>query len=260
MSAFLELDHLTQQFESGDQVHTAYKDVSLSFEKGEFLCVIGSSGCGKTTLLRTIGGFSAPTSGTVKINGTEITEPSGHCAMIFQTFDQLFLWKTVLGNVVYPLLINKKFKTKRDAVSHAEKYLDMVGLSDFVDYYPNHLSGGMKQRVAIARALALEPSLILMDEPFASLDEDTRTMLQREVKKIWYESGITIIFVTHSIPEAIALSSKILAMGDAEQSVKIFADNSVEGEPGELKTPESRGYSEYWSFLSKAIQHSDAAV
>lgn len=254
MSAFLELVNLTQEFVTNGQKHTAYKNVSLSLNKGDFLSIIGPSGCGKTTLLRTIGGFLEPTYGSVRIDGKEISEPGKHCAMVFQTFDQLFPWKTVLGNVVYPLMVNGKYKSKREAADHAMKYIEMVGLVNFKDYYPHYLSGGMKQRVAIARALALEPSLILMDEPFASLDADTRTMLQGELKSIWYNSGITVLFVTHSIIEAIALSTKFLAMGEGDTSIKLFGDNPVDGEAGKLRTPESPGYSECWGMLSKIIR------
>lgn len=254
MSVFLELMSLTQEFVTDEGKYVAYKDVSLSLDKGEFLTIVGPSGCGKTTLLRTIGGLLEPTSGIVKIDGKEIKESGKHCAMVFQTFDQLFPWKTVLSNVVYPLLVNNKFKSKKEAAEHAMNYLEMVGLVKFKNYYPHNLSGGMKQRVAIARALAMEPSLILMDEPFASLDADTRTMLQGELKRIWYDSGITVLFVTHSIIEAIALSTKFLAMGDQSESIKLFEDNHVEGEPGKLKTPESPGYSETWGMLSKIIR------
>lgn len=254
MSNFLKIEGLTQQFITNGEEHVAYKDVSFSLEKGAFLSIIGPSGCGKTTLLRTIGGFLDPTLGIVKIDGKVINEPGIHCAMVFQTFDQLFPWKTVLSNVVYPLMVNERFKSKKDALQHAMKYLDMVGLSKFKNYYPHNLSGGMKQRVAIARALALEPSLILMDEPFASLDANSRTRLQGELKRIWHDSGITILFVTHSIMEAIALSTKFLVMDDQSNSVKLFETNSVKGEPGKLKTPESPGYSETWGRLSKIIR------
>lgn len=256
MSKFLEIEGLTQRFITNGEEHVAYKDVSISLEKGEFLSIIGSSGCGKTTLLRTIGGFLDPTSGIVKIDGKVVNEPGKHCAMVFQTFDQLFPWKTVISNVAHPLMVNERFKTKNEAEKHAMKYLDMVGLTKFKNYYPHNLSGGMKQRVAIARALALEPSLILMDEPFASLDADSRTMLQGELKRIWYDSGITVLFVTHSIIEAIALSTKFLAMGDQSNSVKLFEPNPVQGELGKLNTPESPGYSEIWGKLSKIIRKS----
>lgn len=254
MSKFLEVEGLTQKFVMNGEEHIPYRDVNFSLDKGEFLSIIGSSGCGKTTLLRTIGGFLTPTSGSVKIDGKIIKEPGNHCAMVFQTFEQLFPWKTVLSNVSYPLLVNGRFKSKEEAYDHAMKYIDMVGLAKFYNYYPHNLSGGMKQRVAIARALALEPELILMDEPFASLDADTRTMLQGELKRIWYDTGITVLFVTHSIIEAIALSTKFLAMGDQAKSIKLFEDNPVKESTGKINTPETPGYSETWGKLSKMIR------
>lgn len=258
MNKFLEIEGLTQKFAMNEGEHVAYQDVSLDLAKGEFLAILGPSGCGKTTLLRTIGGFLEPTSGVVKIDGEVIKEPGKHCATVFQTFDQLFPWKTVLGNVIYPLVINGKFKSKKQAEQHAMTYIEMVGLAKFRDYYPHKLSGGMIQRVAIARALALKPSLILMDEPFASLDADTRTNLQGELKRIWHSSGITVLFVTHSIMEAILLSTKFLAMGDGTASVKLFEPNPVKGEPGKLNTPESAGYAETWGRLSKLIRNGRA--
>ncbi len=254
MSAFLELLNLGQQFVANGQTTVPFKDVNLSLDKGEFLCILGSSGCGKTTLLRNVGGFEKPTWGEVRVDGKLVTAPGLHCAMVFQTFDQLLVWKTVVGNVMFPLLTSKKCKNRQQAREVAMHYLDMVGLTKFADFYPHQLSGGMKQRVAIARALAMEPPLMLMDEPFASLDADTRTALQKELIRIWAATGITILFVTHSIIESIALSTKLLAMGEYPDSVKIFMDNPVEGERGVLKTPESRGYPECWSMLSKAVR------
>jgi NitT/TauT family transport system ATP-binding protein len=254
MTDFLCVNNLTQHFISGDQKLEAYSKVSFSLKKGEFLSITGPSGCGKTTLLRTIGGFLPPTSGTISIAGKDIKEPGTHCGMVFQTFDQLLPWKTILGNVMYPLIINHKFTNRVETQHHARKYLDMVGLDKFKDYYPYQLSGGMKQRVAIARALAMEPSLILMDEPFASVDADTRVMLQRELKSIWYKSGITVLFVTHSIIEAISLSTRFLVMGKSKPSIRLFEENSIHSEPDKLITPENTGYSEWWSRLSHLIR------
>lgn len=254
MSAYLQVKGLSQSFGSGDQFHEAYTNVSFELEKGEFLSITGPSGCGKTTLLRTIGGFLTPTSGTITIAGQDIKQPGTHCAMVFQTFDQLLPWKTVIGNVVYPLQINKKFSNRADMEAHAKRYLDTVGLTKFSTYYPHQLSGGMKQRVAIARALAMEPSLILMDEPFASVDADTRVMLQKEMKAIWHQTGITVLFVTHSIIEAISLSTRFMVMGRSEPSIRLFEANTVQGDAGALKTPESPGYSEWWSRLSHLIR------
>lgn len=254
MRNFLEIEGLTQEFITNGKVHTAYRDVNIKLKKGEFLAVLGSSGCGKTTFLRTVGGLLKPTAGVVKIKGAAVTEPGRHCAIVFQTFDQLFPWKTVLNNVTYPLLVKGKFKTKKEARLQALKYLEMVNLTKFRHFYPHNLSGGMIQRVALARALALEPSLILMDEPFASLDADSRNVLQAELKRIWHASGITVLFVTHSLTEAIVLSSRFLVMGDQTQSVLFFKPNPVVGEPGKLNTPQSPGYSQTWGLLSRLIR------
>ena len=254
MSAFLELKDLGQRFEANGQQHIPFEHVNLTVDRGEFLCILGSSGCGKTTLLRQIGGFEVPTWGEVLLEGEKVTKPGPHCAMVFQTFDQLLVWKTVLGNVMFPLTVTGKCKKKSNAQERAMHYLEMVGLTKFANYYPHQLSGGMKQRVAIARALAMEPPLMLMDEPFAALDADTRTGLQKELLHIWAKTGITILFVTHSIIESIALSTKLLAMGEHPDSIKIHMANPVEGERGVLRTPESKGYSECWSMLSKAVR------
>jgi len=251
----LQIEHLTQTFTNGPDAHTAYEDVTISLEKGEFLCIIGPSGCGKTTLLRSVGGFQRPTAGRIVVNDRTITEPGTHCAMIFQTFDQLFPWRTVLGNVTYPLLAGKKCSNKAEAEAKAKAHLAMVGLKEYEKYYPYQLSGGMKQRVAIARALALEPELILMDEPFASLDADTRTNLQKELKRIWARSGLTVLFVTHSIIEAIGLSTKLLVLSPERPSVKLFADNPVGGPRDAVKNPESPGYGSCWVMLNDLIRH-----
>lgn len=253
--SFLQIENLSQRFENGADTRTTYQDVNLSLEKGEFLCIIGPSGCGKTTLLRTVGGFLPPTDGRILLNGRPITGPGSHCAMIFQTFEQLFPWRTVLGNVTYPLLVSKQCGGKAEAAEKAKQYLAMVGLLDYGNYYPYQLSGGMKQRVAIARALALEPELILMDEPFASLDADTRTNLQKELKRIWSESGLTVLFVTHSIIEAIGLSTKLLVLSQEIPSVKFYGDNPVEGPRDAVKTPESPGYGPCWAKLNDMIRH-----
>ena len=255
MSSYLEIRNLSHSFAFNNEETEVFKDLHLALDKGDFLCILGRSGCGKTTLLRCLAGLIQPTSGDIFIEGVPVKNPGSHCAMVFQSFDQLLPWKTVMNNVVYPLVVNKtNKKTRTEAIEIADKFLDMVGLTDYSHYYPHQLSGGMKQRVAIARALAMQPSLILMDEPFASLDADTRQSMQKELLRIWRVSGVTVLFVTHSIIEAIGVSSKMLVMGDSSESVKAFIDNPVEGEPGLLKTPQSPGYPECWTFLSKALQ------
>ncbi len=252
MSAFLELLDLGQRFTANNSTLTPFEHVNLELAQGEFLCILGASGCGKTTLLRNVGGFERPTSGQVIVDGQAVTKPGLHCATVFQTFDQLLPWKTVLGNVMFPLLASKKCRSRKEARARAVAQLELVGLTEFVDYYPHQLSGGMKQRVAIARALCMEPRMMLMDEPFASLDADTRTALQKELVRLWALSGITILFVTHSIMESIALSTKLMVMGNG--GVQMLLDNPVQGERGKLRTPESQGYAECWAMLNGAVR------
>jgi len=254
MSPFLQIKDLSKEFTSNGENYKVFSNVSLELEEGEFLCILGSSGCGKTTLLRCVGGFEQPSTGQVIINGKLVEKPGIHDSMVFQSFEQLFPWKTVLGNVLYPLQINHIGSNKKETVDIAMSYLDLVGLTQFKNYYPHQLSGGMKQRVAIARSLAQKPSVILMDEPFASLDADTRTSLQNELISIWSKSKITILFVTHSIIEAIALGSKFLVMGGNEDSVRMYMDNPVQGTPGRLRDPEDEGFSECWGQLKNLVR------
>jgi len=255
MSSYLEIRNMSHHFISNNEKLSIFQDLSFSLEKGEFLCILGASGCGKTTLLRCLAGFLQPTEGEIILEGNAITRPGRHCAMIFQTFDQLLPWKTVMGNVVYPLLVNKEEKQpKIRAKEQAEKYIDMVGLSKFTDYFPHQLSGGMKQRVAIARALVQQPSLIIMDEPFASLDADTRTALQKELLRIWKDSGVTILFVTHAIMESIVMSTKIMVLNPCPNGIGLYIDNPVEGERGVLRTPQSTNYADCWALLSNMIR------
>jgi len=257
LSSYLEVKNLSHNFSFNNTETPVFTNLNFSLEKGEFLCILGTSGCGKTTLLRCLAGLLKPSKGEIFIKGEPINNTGRHCAMVFQTFDQLLPWKTVMGNVIYPLLVNKADRLpKKDAKEISEKYIEMVGLSEYKNYYPHQLSGGMKQRIAIARALAMQPSLILMDEPFASLDVDTRLSLQRELLRIWKISSVTVLFVTHSIVEAISLSTKMLVMGSSTEGVKMFVDNKVEGERGVLRTPESPGYSECWTEINNSLRRS----
>ena len=204
----------------------ALKDVSFEVNDGDFFCIIGPSGCGKSTTLRLIAGFEKPTEGTVLLDSKEVREPGPDRAMVFQDLNQLFPWKTTFKNVVYPLKVNKLYSNSHDRLETAKKYLRMVGLTENFDTaFPHQLSGGMKQRVAIARALALDPKVLLMDEPFGSIDAQTRTGLQVELLKIWDETKKTILFVTHNIEEAILLGSRILVLGtNPGRVLQIFAN------------------------------------
>jgi len=189
----------------------ALTGIDLEIADQEFVSLIGPSGCGKSTLLRVVGDLIMPTSGNVQVNGKPAHEArkGREYGMVFQA-PVLFDWRTVEGNVRLPLEVSGYPKSKRDALVHEK--LELVELSGFMNHYPHQLSGGMQQRVAIARALALQPSLLLMDEPFGALDEMTRERLNSELLDIWSETATTIIFVTHSIPEAVFLSSRVVVM------------------------------------------------
>jgi len=186
----------------------ALNDVSMDVGEGDFLCLIGPSGCGKSTTLNLLAGFELPTSGRVMFKGKEIAGPSPERGVVFQEFS-LYPWMTVMQNVAFSV---SKGRTKEEREALAMKQLELVGLSDFAHARPNELSGGMKQRVAIARALAMDADLLLMDEPFGSLDEQTRRKMDNEVLRLWEGQGKTVVFVTHSIEEALMLGTRILLM------------------------------------------------
>ena len=187
----------------------ALEDISIEVKPAEFLCIIGPSGCGKTTLLRMIAGLDHPSSGEIILDGKEVKGPSPDRGMVFQEFS-LFPWRTVLKNVEFGLEIKGVGDKARGEI--AEKYIELVGLQGFENHYPYELSGGMKQRVAIARALATEPSILLMDEPFGSVDAQTRNVLQEELLEIWKRTKKTVLFVTHSVDEAVYLADRVAVM------------------------------------------------
>ena len=195
----------------------ALRDVSLQVTAGEFVCLVGPSGCGKTTLLRLMDGLLEPDTGQVIIDGVRPATPGRHAAFVFQSF-RLLPWRTVLDNVVFPLQVQAVANPER--LARARDYLRLVGLEDFEHSYPHELSGGMQQRVGLARALALEPEILLMDEPFAALDAQTREFMQLELGRIWEHLGIAIVFVTHSLDEALFLADRIVLMGPRPGTVK----------------------------------------
>jgi NitT/TauT family transport system ATP-binding protein len=204
----LEMQHLNKSFPTSSG--RVLDDFNLSVPAGEFVSLIGPSGCGKTTALRIVAGLLSQSSGKVVIDGRESTGPSRDKAIVFQHFN-LFPWRTAVDNVAYGLEMQGVPKSKRLAT--AAEYLDLVGLADSAKKYPSELSGGMRQRVGIARALAISPKLLLMDEPFGALDALTREHLQGQLARICEEAGLTTLFVTHSIDEAIYLSDRVVVMG-----------------------------------------------
>ena len=187
----------------------ALERIKLEVHDGEFLCVVGPSGCGKTTLLNLIAGFQQPTSGEVLFRGRTIKGPGAERGVVFQEH-ALFPWLTVRQNVAFGPTVRHLTQAQRREL--ADRYLDLVGLAGFSDLYPSEISGGMAQRVAIARALANEPEILLADEPFGALDVFTRTSMQRELDQIWQRTGKTIVFVTHSVEEAILLGDRVVVM------------------------------------------------
>jgi NitT/TauT family transport system ATP-binding protein len=219
----LKVDNVTLQYKTPQHLVTATYKVSFSVEKGERYVILGPSGCGKSTLLKAVGGFMAPVDGHIFVQGQEVRAPGPDRMMVFQEFDQLLPWRTVLGNVLFPLLLNRRM-SKAEATDHARSLLAKVNLTRFENVHPHMLSGGMKQRVAIARALAMEPAVLLMDEPFAALDALTRRKMQEELVALWDEVRFTVIFVTHSIEEALLVGSRILLMSPHPGQVKAEMD------------------------------------
>jgi NitT/TauT family transport system ATP-binding protein len=200
---------------------TALEDITLDVRAGEFLALVGPSGCGKSTLLDLLGGLAVPTSGRILLDGRPITGPARDRGIVFQQY-ALFPWRTAVENVEFGLdIAGLKSKERRDRARH---YLDMVGLAAFADRYPHELSGGMKQRVAIARSLAYDPEVLLMDEPFAALDAQTRETLQGELLRIWRTTGKTIVFITHGIDEAVVLGQRVAVMTSRPGFIKRVID------------------------------------
>jgi sulfonate transport system ATP-binding protein len=204
---------------SKDHLITATYRVSFTVGKSERFVVLGPSGCGKSTLLKAIGGFIRPVEGSITLDGAAVTAPGPDRVFVFQEFDQLLPWKTVKENIVFALTASGKLP-RRQAEERAMQNIAMVKLTEFAGSYPHTLSGGMKQRAAIARALAMEPRILLMDEPFAALDALTRMQMQEELLQLWEETRFTVLFVTHSISEAIRLGTRILVLSAHPGQVK----------------------------------------
>ncbi|GAA2454067.1 ABC transporter ATP-binding protein [Actinomadura vinacea] len=200
---------------------TALHDTRLDIAEGEFLVVVGPSGCGKSTLLDLLGGLTRPTTGRVLLDGDEITGPALDRGVVFQQY-ALFPWRTARRNVEFGL--EAKGLGRRERAETARHYLALVGLTGFEDHYPHELSGGMKQRVAIARSLAYDPDVLLMDEPFAALDAQTRDLLQDELLRIWERTGKTVVFITHGIDEAVYLGGRVAVMTSRPGRVKEIVD------------------------------------
>ena len=210
---------VTLQYKTKHHLVTATYRVSFDVLRSDRFVLLGPSGCGKSTLLKAVGGYMAPTEGTMTLKGAQIRKPGPDRCMVFQEFDQLLPWKTVKQNVMFALTSSGRMRG-RAAEEQALRYIEKVNLAKFVNAYPHTLSGGMKQRVAIARAMAMEPDILLMDEPFAALDALTRRKMQDELLQLWEDTKFTVLFVTHSIPEAVLIGNRILLMSPHPGQVK----------------------------------------
>lgn len=224
----LEVEGLTLQYKTPEHLVTATYRVDCAVHEQDRYVILGPSGCGKSTMLKAVGGFMAPEEGHIRLRGREVVGPGPDRMMVFQEFEQLMPWKTVLENVLFPMRVSGRFKGK-DAMERALSVIDKVKLTKFRDVYPHMLSGGMKMRVAIARAMAMEPDILLMDEPFAALDALTRRKMQEELLQLWEQVRFTLMFVTHSIEEAIIVGSRILVLSPHPGRVRAELDASQLG-------------------------------
>jgi sulfonate transport system ATP-binding protein len=218
-SPLLAVTGVTLQYKTPNAQITATYRVDFAVMRSDRFVLLGPSGCGKSTLLKAVGGYMHPTEGEIRLKGELVRRPGPDRMMVFQEFDQLLPWKTVLQNVAFPLVVSGKLKP-RAAAEKAMDVIEMVKLTKFADSFPHTLSGGMKQRVAIARGMAMEPDILLMDEPFAALDALTRRRMQDELLALWDGTRFTVLFVTHSIPEAIKIGSRILLLSPHPGQVK----------------------------------------
>jgi NitT/TauT family transport system ATP-binding protein len=245
-SAAVRLDGIEHVFTTRAGGMKALDDINLTIQPGEFVSLIGPSGCGKSTLLRIVGDLIRPSTGLVEVNGKSAHEARARreYGMVFQA-PVLFDWRTVEGNVRLPLELQGMERRQRDA--RVREMLELVELGSFMRHYPHQLSGGMQQRVAIARALALEPALLLMDEPFGALDEMTRERLNSEVLRIWNQTGTTVIFVTHSIPEAVFLSTRVVVMSPRPGRIT----HIVEIDVPHPRTDQSRETERYFELVTE---------
>ncbi|RCU47134.1 ABC transporter ATP-binding protein [Haloplanus salinus] len=221
----VRVEGIGKRFEGTNGPVQALEGVTFDVADGEFVCIVGPSGCGKTTLFRIIAGLEPATTGRVVLDGARVDGPSTDLGLVFQEY-HLFPWRTVAGNVGFGLERDGVATTERER--RVRELLELVGLDGFADTYPRDLSGGMKQRVALARALAVDPGLLLMDEPFGAVDAQTKKLLQDELLDIWRETGKTILFVTHDVEEAVKLADRVVVMAKEPGRIREVIDVDVE--------------------------------
>ncbi|MCX5045683.1 ABC transporter ATP-binding protein [Aldersonia sp. NBC_00410] len=248
----LQIDHVYKRFPiRGEESElTALHDINLDVAAGEFLVLVGPSGCGKSTLLDLLGGLSRPSSGRILLDGAEITGPGLDRGIVFQQY-ALLPWRTARRNIEFGL--EAKGLSRRERRERAEHYLELVGLGGFGNRYPHELSGGMKQRVAIARSLAFDPEILLMDEPFAALDAQTRESLQDELLRIWRATGKTILFITHGIDEAVYLGQRVAVLSPRPGRITDFVDIEIDRNHADIRSSEEfRNYRHHiWTLLHR---------
>ena len=234
--ARLELRGVAMRYGAGPDAVRALESIDLAVEDREFVTIVGPSGCGKSTLLYLVGGFFQPSAGQILLRGSSITGPGPDRGIVFQHF-ALFPWKTVRQNVLYGL--EKQGMAKDERARRARDFIELVGLAGFEDSYPAQLSGGMKQRAAIARTLAIDPRVLLMDEPFGALDAQTRSLMQGELLRIWQRSRKTVIFVTHDVQEAVFLAERIAVMSARPGHIKEIVEARFDkDDPDLLRSPQ----------------------
>jgi NitT/TauT family transport system ATP-binding protein len=231
----------------------AVRDLTFTVGQGELVCIVGPSGAGKTTLLKCIAGLMAPTAGTVTLDGTPVTSPPPSMAVVFQEYGRsLFPWMTIEGNVELPLKQKKLPKGRRREL--VREALEAVGLADVAGAYPWQLSGGMQQRVAIARAVAYQPQVLLMDEPFAAVDAQTRADLEDLIRSLWHKLGVTILFVTHDIDESVYLGERVLVLSSSPTVIMEDLAIDLPDERNQLETRSSRRFAELRGHVYEQIQ------
>jgi NitT/TauT family transport system ATP-binding protein len=250
--AFMTASEVGKTFERNGKRIVAIEDFNLSLEEGDFVSIVGPSGCGKSTFLHMVGGFEKG-AGSIVVADQVVTAPGPDRGMLFQDY-ALYPWRSVIGNVAWALEAQGMPRAQRNAI--ADKYLDLVGLSQFRDSYPSELSGGMQQRVALARVLAFEPRMLLMDEPFGALDAQTRELMQEELTEIWQKNRRTVLFVTHDIDEALYLSDRIIVF--TARPGRIKADLRIDlPRPRGAEIRKSARFTEYrnqiWDMLREEV-------
>ena len=253
----LEIRNVAKTYGTGAKATQAIADASFAVDDREFVCVVGPSGCGKTTLLKCVGGLLRPTRGLVLLRGKPVTSPPEEMALVFQEYGRsLMPWASVRNNVLLPLRHKRLGRQERKEL--VEEALEAVGLTGFIDHYPWQLSGGMQQRVAIARALAYQPSILLMDEPFASVDAQTRGDLEDLVLRVREEFAVTILFVTHDIDESVYLADRVVVLTHAPTEVKEIIDVDLPFPRDQIATKELQEFTHLRGHVYRLIKREQA--